>query len=251
MTLRAVVFALIAVAPTAAVLHAQTNTFDIVSDGKVVGKSTYTIAKAKQGFRLQGRTTYVIRPVEARATDDIRLSDNYGFLQGSITDQNSQTVYSYLPDKSRTTLTVGTIQAGAMDSHSLPIKPDAAFMPSFDAGAAQVMLLLALTHPTSNNLYNAIVPGNAGHAPKQYDPKSVEAETPDRRPGDNAYDVLWAKGSDATGTLDGKPVNLHSYTLTGKVSWTFYADDQNNLMQVDSSQDKASCIRANFKLGGS
>ena len=251
MTLRAVAFVLIAIAPTAAVLHAQTNTFDIVSGGKVVGHSTYTLAKAKQGFRLQGRTTYVIRPAEARTTDDVRLTDNYGFVQSSITDQNSQIVYSYIPDKSRTTLTIGTIQAGAMDSHSLPIKPDVAFLPSFDAGAAQVMLLLALTHPTSTNLYNVIVPGNSGHSQKQSDAKSLDAEAGDSHPGDNDYDVLWAKGADATGTLDGKPITLHSFTLTGKVNWTFYADDQNNLMQVDSSQDKASCVRANFKLGGS
>jgi hypothetical protein len=221
---------------------AQTSTFDIVFDGKVVGKSTYTMAKAKQGFRLQSHTSYVIQPVEARTTVDLRLSDNYSFLQSSVTDQNSQTVYSYTPDKSRTTLTVGTIQAGAMESHSLP---------TFDAGAAQVMLLLALTHPTSSNLYNAIVPGSAGHAQRQTDAKSLDVEGREKRQGDNDYDVLWAKGADATGTLDSKPITLHTFTLTGKVSWTFYADDQNNLMQLDSSQDRASCVRANFKLGGS
>ncbi len=97
MTLRTAVIALAVSLPAAAL--AQSNTFDLVSGGKVIGHSTYTLAKAKQGFRLTGKVGYSIHGVDAHISDDVRLSDTYAFQQGSLTDDNTQSVYSFVPDK--------------------------------------------------------------------------------------------------------------------------------------------------------
>jgi hypothetical protein len=173
------------------------------------------------------------------------------FQQGSLTDDNTQSVYSFLPDKSRTVLTIGTVQAGQMDSHKLAIKPDLVFLPGFDAGAAQVMLLLATTNPTATNLYNVFIPGAGavGRGSPPPEPTGGDAPAAAPRAGNNAYDTAWAKGSDAAGTIDGKPLALHTFVLSGgKATWTFYADDQNTLMQLDASMFGVSYIRAKFKL---
>ncbi len=151
----------------------------------------------------------------------------------------------------RTVLTIGTVQAGQMDSRKLAIKPDLVFLPSFDAGAAQVMLLLATTHPTATNLYNVLIPGagSTGRGAPPAEPTGGDAPAAAPRAGNNAYDAAWAKGPDAAGSLDGKPVTLHTFVLSGgKATWTFYADDQNTLMQLDASMAGASYVRAKFKL---
>jgi hypothetical protein len=246
-TLRLAILLPAALLPAAA--FAQTNTFDLVSGGKVVGHSTFTIAKAKQGFRLTGKFSYSNHGADAHISDDLRLTDTYAFQQGSLTDDNSQTVYSYTPDKARTALTIGAVQAGQMESHKLVIKPDLAFLPGYDAGSAQVLLLLAVTHPSGGNAYSVLIPG-VGAAARIPSPDAAGGEAPaGPRPGNNAYDTIWTKGADATGTFEDKPVTLHTYTLAGgKATWTFYADDQNTLMQLDASMVGTSYIRARFKL---
>jgi hypothetical protein len=229
------------------VATAQTNSFDIVAGGKAIGKDTYTLAKAKQGYKLDTHPTTHFAGSESNTSSEFKYDDNYGFVVGSTANQINQMHTSYTPDKTRTQLVVGVVQADVQNSRFLGIKPNFAIMPSYDAGAAQAMLLLAVTHPTADNLYNVVVPGLERSGPPADPGGGYQA--PRQKPGDFAYDALWAKGADTTGSLDGKPVQLHTYTLSaGKSTWTFYADDTNTLMQVDVSLLSASYIRTKFKL---
>jgi len=231
--------------------QAQSNSFDLMSGARNMGHVTYTFAKAKQGYKLTSRVSYHINGIDSDVSDEFKFSDTYTYLEGGASSVTTQMHTSYMPNKARTDLTVGMVQAGVQDSHHLAIKPDFAVMPPYDAGAAQVMLLLATTHPTADNLYNIVVPGSggAGAGKGAPPPDSSDASAPHQAPGNNAYDALWTKGPEAAGTLDGKPIALHTYILTaGKSTWTFFADDANTLMQLDNSMLKASYIRAKFKL---
>ena len=235
---------LLALAAPAAL--AQSNTFDLQSNSRSIGRSTYTLAKAKQGFKLSDRSSYHLGGTEADIADDFKLSETYAYLEGSSTNVTNQMHTSYVPNKTRTELIVGMVQANIQESRHLAIKPDFAIMPAYDAGAAQVMLLLATTHPTEKNLYNIVVPSSGGGAAP---PDAGQPAAGRPASGNNAYDALWTKGADTTGMLDGKPVALHTYTLTaGKFTWVFFADDANLLMQLNVSMLKTSYIRSRFKL---
>ena len=225
----------------------QTNAFDIQSGNRIIGKDTYTLAKVKQGYKLDSHPTTHFAGADTSLQNEFKYDENYAFLVGSSTDMVNQIHISYTPAKARTSLVIGSVQAGVQDSRFLDIKPDFSVMPAYDAGAAQVMLLLASTHPTATNLYNIVVPGAARSGPPSAADGTPLPTGP--RPGNFAYDALWTKGPAATGTLDGKPVQIQTYVLTaGKSTWTFFADERNTLLQLDVSALNTSYIRSKFKL---
>jgi hypothetical protein len=236
----------------AATASAQTNTYDLQSGGHSLGRASFTLARTKQGFKLSSHLSYHINGVESDISNEFKLSDAYAYLEGASSSISSQMHTSYVPNKTRTDLVIGMVQGGVQDSRHLAIKPDLAIMPPFDPGAAQVMLLLATTHPTGKNLYNVVVPGSTGgggRGESSPPPDPSEGGGGHQPAGNNAFDALFTKGPDGNGTLDGKPMAIHTYILTaGKNTWTFFADDQNNLMQLDNSMVRASYIRAKFKL---
>ena len=224
----------------------QNGTFDIQSGGRSIGRSTYSLSKAKQGYKLSSHATTHFGGSESELTNEFKYTDSLAYTEGFSSNIVSQLHTSYTPNKTRDQLTIAMVQAGVQDQHNLVIKPDFTIMPAYDAGAAQVMLLLATTHPSEKNLYNIVVPGSTRSGP--VDPADQVAG-PKASPGNNAYDALWATGPEAAGTLDGKPVALHTYVLTaGKFTWIFYADEAGTLMQVNVSMVNASYIRAKFKL---
>jgi hypothetical protein len=247
MFLRSTAFSLLL---AAAPLVAQSNAFDIQAGMKSIGRASYTLAPAKQGFKLASRSSYHLNGVDSELSYDFKYAADYTYLEGGSSNPTAQMHTSYTPNKARTDLVVGMVQAGIQDSHHLSIKPNFVLLPPYDAGSAQVVLLLATTHPTPDNLYNVVVPGggaNGGSAKGTVPDYPTQAPRPGM--GNSAYDALWTKGPDASGTLDGKPVTLHTYFLTaGKNTWTFFADDANTLMQLDNSMVKASCVRAKFHL---
>ena len=232
---------------TTTMAPAQTSNFDLESGSRHIGRSTFTLSKAKQGYRLVGHVDFRVNGMDSDFSDDLRYSEAYAYIAGSTSSNTTQMYTSFQPNKTRTELVIGMVQGGAQDSRHLVIKPDFTIMPANDAGAAQVMLLLATTHPTEKNLYNIVVPAIGSIRQRGASEEGAEATTAPA--GNFAYDALWTRGPDAHGTLDGKPVALHSYILTaGRNTWTFFADDANDLMQLDNSMVKTSCIRSGFKL---
>jgi len=213
-----------------AVLLAQSQTFDLKTENKVVGHDTYSMSKAKQGFKITSHYEYRADGREGEFANEYKLADDYAFGEISVTDNTGHMHSSYVPTKARTAVTVSRFQAGAQDSTSVPIKTDLMVLPPYDVGAAQAVLLLATTHPSTNGIYSVIIPdgGKGG-------PAAVEAK--------------WLKGREVTGTLDGKPVTLSTYLLaTTTLRMAFFADSNNTLMQCDLPQLKTSYIRSKFKL---
>jgi hypothetical protein len=222
---------------------AQNAAFTLLQGDKPVGKDTYTLAKAKNGFKLSSRYSYHLNGTEFSFQNDLKFNDAYGYLEGGSNNNATQSHLSFAPNKPQTDLTITTLQAGIMDSHHLAVKPGFVLLPVYDPGAAQVMLLLATTHPSADNLYSIVVPSSAS-APPSADGSPVQGTA-----GNFAYDALWTKSPDTTGTLDGKPTPVHAYTLkTGNNTWIFYAADDNTLLQCDVSMLHASYIRNGFKL---
>lgn len=250
MLLRLAIFALIPATAAAA----QTNSFDFVSGGRSLGRASFTLAPSRQGFKLSSHISYHMNGMESDVSDEFKFSADYAYLEGSSSSISTQMHTSYIPNKTRTDLVIGMVQGGVQDSRHLAIKPGLAILPPFDPGAAQVMLLLATIHPTANNLYSVVVPGatpggGGGRGDSAPPPDPADGGGGHQPAGNNAYDALFTRGSDGSGTLDGRPIALQTYLLTaGKNTWTFFADDQGNLMQMDNSMVHASYIRSRFKL---
>jgi len=230
---------------------AQANNFDIQAGMKSIGRSSFALAPAKQGYKLAAHSSYNLNGVEFDFSNEFIYSATYAYLEGGASSITAQMHLSYAPSKDRTDLVVSMVQGGAQASHHLSIKPNFVLLPPYDAGAAQLVLLQATTHPAPGNLYNVVVPGTGSAGRGGTRGGVADAQSSLGRPthGNNAYDALWTKGPETNATLDGKPVTVHTYFLTcGKATWTFFADDANTLMQIDNSMVKASTVRAKFHL---
>ena len=259
MNLRLPLLALALLLPAAAQAQADTHagTFDLIVSGVKIGKSTYKVEKTKAGYKLTNRATYRVAGTDGDQSDDFKFNDSFGYIDGTTTDHNTQLQTGYVPNKTRDQATITHFQGAAHDSSVIDIKPDLIVLPPLDAGAAEVALLLATTHPTPGNKYSLLIPGGAGAgsgggggrrgggAPSA----NTTADASALPPGDNDLDATWIKGKDTSGTLDGKLLLLHAYLFSaGGLRIILYADTDNNLMQLNAAAFHASYTRQNFKL---
>jgi len=260
MKLRTSVFLLAALLPPAVL--AQPNNFELHVSGKPIGKAVYSFTTTKGGLKLASRYTYHTAShdglrIEGDYADEFKFDSSYQYVEGTINDKNRQKSSSLLPNKTHTEMSVTSFAEGAEPTSFMPIPNNLILLPNFDPGAAQAVLLLATTHPTADSKYGILIPatasgGGGGGRGRGNASASADAltEGPEALPrGDRTYEAIWLKGTPFTGTLDGKAINVNSYMLAfGKFRWIFFADEANNLLQLNVSLLHASYIRANFAL---
>src|SRR6185312_13618799 len=235
----------------AAAAFAQANSFQLIKGGRTIGKASYTIDKAKDGsYKVKARFEYRTglstsdatadpsRPggtpaaiTDAQMSSEYKADANGNYLSGYTQDSADQMLTSFSPSKTRDVVVVGQTQGGtSLGSRSLPMpKPDFLVAPDYDPSAIQVALTGALAHPHTDHLYLLVVPalGNKG----------VQA----------AY-IKIADPTDATGTLNGKPVTLKQYPIGWSQSTgVLYTDADGTLMQIDVGPLGASYVRNGFK----
>jgi hypothetical protein len=251
MKLRSTVFAL-SLTAFAATVFAQANNFQLIKGGRTVGKASYTIDKTKDGgYKVKAKFEYRTgltatdatadpsRPgatpaaiTDAQMSSEYKVDANGNYLSGFTQDSADQMITSLSPSKTRDVVVVGQTQGGTgLGSRSLPMpKPDFMVAPDYDPSAMQVVLTAALAHPHSDHLYLLAVPGIGNK-------------------GTQAMYINIADPTDATGTLNGKPVALKQYPVGWNQSkGAIYADADGTLMQVDDGPLGASYIRNGFKL---
>jgi hypothetical protein len=251
MKLRCTVFAL-SLTAFAATAHAQANSFQLIKGDRTIGKASYTIDKTKDGgYKIKSRFEYRTglvagyistdpsRPgdsptviTDAQMSAEYKVDANGNYTSGFIQDSADQMMTSLTPSKTRDVVVVGQTQGGSgLGSKSLPMpKPDFLVAPDYDPSAIQVLLTTALAHPHSDHLYLLVVPGIGNK-------------------GTQALYVSIADPTDATGTLNGKPVALKQYPLGWNQSkGALYTDADGTLMQINVGPIGSSYIRTGFKL---
>jgi hypothetical protein len=250
MKLRSTVLAL-SLITFAATAFAQANSFQLIKGGRTVGKASYTIDKVKDGsYKVKGRFEYrtgqlvtdnspdpsrpaSMGPVvnEAQMSFEYKVDASGNYLSGFMQSGTDQMMTSFSPSKTRDAVVVGQTQGGtSLGSRTLPMpKPDFLVAPDYDPSAIQVVLTGALAHPHADHLYLLVVPGIGRQATQ------------------TVY-INIADPTDATGTLNGKPVALKQYPIGwNKTRGTLYADADGTLMQVDIGPTGASYVRNGFK----
>jgi len=239
----------LAIASSAA--QAQQNQFTILSGGLPTGKCVYTFDKAKDGYKIASRFQSRIAPravqgpaaegeegamkmiVEVQQIHNFKIDGNFQYLGSSVQDSVTQMTNGFSFNKQRTLLTISHVQAGAAESMpQMPIQHDPILLPEFDASPYQALLLMATNHPPADGLYFLIVPSNIPH----HGPLNGQAR--------------WTRAADTSGTLDGKPVVVHHFSLPfgEKNDYEIYADPDNTLLQVDVKDLKSSYVRNGFVL---
>jgi hypothetical protein len=252
MKLRFAAFVL-SLATFAATAGAQANSFQLINKGgKAIGKASYTIDKTKDGYKVKAKFEYrtgVAVPsdnpdsygpssdgsniTDAQVTSEYKVDGNGNYLSGFTQNSANQTITSFSPSKPRDVVVIGQVQGGVgLGSKSLGMpKPDFLVAPDFDPSAMQVLLTGVLAHPHADHLYLLAVPASG--------PRSVN----------NALYLTIADPTDATGTLDGKPVALKHYALGwNKAKGDLYADANGTLMQANIGTINARYVRAKFAL---
>jgi hypothetical protein len=225
------------------------NTFTLVSNGATVGKCVYSFDSVKDGFKIsssiQARvtpsqrntditTTPIVRTrlIDVQQTHSYKLDTAYAYTGGYVQDMSSQVKNGFSLNKPRTQLIFTHMQAGSVGQPSwVDLQPGYILLPDYDVSSIQTLVLLAVNHPTPNNVYFLIVPSaNLRGIPL-------------------AGPALWTTASDAVGTLAGKALTLHHYTLRcGKDSYDLYTDATNTLMEADLTAPDVKYIRNGFVL---
>jgi len=250
MKLRSTVFAL-SLTAFAATSFAQANNFQLVKGDRTIGKASYTIEKTKDGgYKVKARFEYRLgtgasevsvdpsKPgYSTSAVSDAQMSFEYkvdangNYTSGFTQNSADQMMTSFSPSKTRDVVIVGQTQGGTgLGSKSLPMpKPDFTVAPDYDPSAIQVLLTTALAHPHSDHTYLLVVSGG--------------------NKGTQALYLTIADPTDATGTLNGKPVALKQYALGWYQSkGVLYTDADGTLMQVNVGPTGSSYVRTGFKL---
>jgi hypothetical protein len=223
---------LLAVLALPAAVLAQAVTFDFTVEGKPAGKDTYTLAKDKHGYKLHSKYHFNVHSQDGDYSNDYKFNDVYATLEVAMSINSDQPVLvSYIPNKARNEVTISRVTGGSQNNDFFTIKPDFFILPPFDAGAAQAFLL-ACSLPATPSTVNIYVPTFA-----------------DTRSHGTPADARFVKGTTVNGTLDGKPITAKTFLLfTPDFRWIFYADDTNNLLQLDEPIAKASFVRQHFTL---
>ncbi len=233
---------------------AQSYNYEVQLDGKTVGKAAVSIKKTKQGYQVTSRYSYAMKGYDGRFENDYRVNDSYEWQQASAMNLATSTHYLDTLDATRTQLTVSMMQNGAQNSQNFPVRPDVELLPNLDPAAAQLLLLRAVTHPTANHKYNIVVPSfgepagsRNGSSGNEANPSTLVADQlPSSR---QSYDAAFVKDKDYGGTLSGKTIVVHSFTLVfGSFHWTFLATEDNSLLQMNIGSSQPSYILQGFVL---
>ena len=233
---------------------AQMNSFQLLNrDGRQIGVASYTIEKQKDGFRVRSKFAYKLGvPVavdesaepektpssnlitEAEMTGEYKLAPDYQLVSGFVQNRATQMITSLTPSKTRDVITVSQMQGGVSGgSQTLPMpKPAFYIAPDFDPGAMQALLLGAIKAPHADHVYLLVIPGMGG--PKgNTQPANIAIGDP----------------TDASGTLDGKPIALKHYDLQwNKAKGELWADADGNLMEVKAGTTRSTYVRVKFAL---
>jgi hypothetical protein len=232
-----------------AALAADNNSFTLLHAGKPIGRASYTIDTTKDGYRLRAHFEYRTpavstdtlnsghgsTPTEAQYSSEFKIDLNGNFLSGYTQNAANQMITSYQPSKLRDSITVSQNQGGISgDGRTLAMpSPDFLVAPDYDPGTLQILLTTSLAHPHKDSRYSLLVPGS-GIGPKSSNTLIYIAIHP---------------ASDATGTLDGKPVTLKHYQLSYlKGAADLYTDDAGHLMEADMGPLGSTYVRAKFAL---
>jgi hypothetical protein len=203
----------------------QTGTFVVSQNGHAVGTASFQIAPREGGFEstsavkvsMQGLEYSLSKTEEQDANHHVQHVVLSGLVNGSVVNVIGK------PDAANFLLNISA--NGRSSTVRLTAHSGAVFLPDFDPGALETLLIVAAAL-NARDLW-AIIPKQAG---------SVQA-------------IQLATYADEQGTLDGKPIEVHhlAATIAGEETDLFAGPD-NQLLQAELPQPGFALVRKGFVL---
>ena len=216
-------FASLSLAPLHAM--AQSGSFIVSQHGNSVGTASFTFTSTPKGYDSTSLVRIAMEGLDYALSKNERLSPANHLrhvLLSAIVNSSAVNVTG-APDAAQFLLNISA--NGRSSTTRLTAHPASVFLPDFDPGALETLLVLAVAH--NNRDLWAIIPKKAG---------SIEP-------------IQLATYADEQGTLDGKPITVHHLTATiaGAVT-DIFSGPESQLLQAELPQPGFALVRKGFVL---
>ena len=219
--------ALLAFVP--AVAGAQSGSFEVSQLGHHVGTASLDLVPTQGGFNSNSLVHVSMKGLEyaLSKTEQLSAENELLHVQISATVNGSAVSVTAKPDSARFLLNIsanGRSSTAVLDGHAATI-----FLPDFDPGALETLLVLGASH--NNRDLWAVFPKESGDQPAIVAP------------------IQLATYADEQGMLDGKPVNVHHLVATINNTRTeLFSGPENQLLQAELPQQGFALVRNGFVL---
>jgi hypothetical protein len=219
--------AFLALAPSAS---AQSASFTISQHGKSVGTASFNFTASPSGYDSTALVIINMKGLDysLSKTESLSPANHLRHVQLSAAVNGSAVNVTAAPDQKSAPppiLLLNTSANGQTTTTRLPAHSAAVFLPDFDPGALETLLVLAVAR--NNRDLWAIIPKKEG---------SIEP-------------IKLATYADEQGALDGNPVVVHHLvaTIAGKET-DLFSGPENQLLQAEFPQLGFALIRKGFIL---
>lgn len=211
------------------VLAAQTSTFEVSQLGHQVGTASFKVVANPGGQDSTSMVRVSMKGLEYALSKTEELSDANELqrVQLSATVNGSAVFLTAAPDAEQ--LLVNISANGRSSTTRLAQHPAEVFLPDFDPGALETLLLLGASR--NNRDLWAVLPKQSGNQPALVAP------------------IQLATYPDEQGTLEGKPIAVHHLVATINNTRTdLFSDPDSQLLQAELPQQGFALIRKGFVL---
>jgi hypothetical protein len=201
------------------------GTFQVAQNGHAAGTASFRFTAVQDGYRSTSLVNVAMQGLDYALSKSEQLSraNELEDVQLSATVNGQAVTVTAAPDAGQLLLKMSA--SGRTSSSRLAAHPDAVFLPDFDPGALQTLLVLAAER--NNRGLWAILPKKAG---------SIES-------------IELATYADQEGTLDGKPIVVHHVVATIAGAHTdIFSGPENQLLQAELPQAGFALVRKGFVL---
>lgn len=205
--------------------QASAQTFVLSQNGKSVGTANLLWTKGPAGVEVTSGANIQMPGLNYKFDENETLDAGFRLTKVQLNGNVNGTGASINTQKSAQQFLMKIGANGNVTSTPLAYHPNAVFLPDFDPAALQVLLHLGAAH--NNADLWALIPKQAG---------SIAA-------------LRVATDADMQGTLDGKPIAVHHFTVTGDAGKTeLFASPNNEILQAEWTDEGFALARNGFKL---
>lgn len=203
----------------------ESGSFRIAQNGHPVGTASFRFKANQVGYESTSLVKVAMQGLEyaLSKSEELSRTDELVQVQLSAIVNGQAVTVAAAPDTAQTVMQISA--SGKNSTTRLAAHPGAVFLPDFDPGAIQTLLMLAAAR--NNRGLWAILPKNVG---------SIEP-------------IELATYADQQGTLDGKAITVHHIVATIAGAHTdLFSGPENQLLQAELPQAGFALVRNGFVL---
>jgi hypothetical protein len=205
--------------------QASAQTFVLSQNGKSVGTANLLWTKGPAGFEVTSAANIQMPGLNYKFDENETLDTGYHLTKVQLNGKVNGTGASINTQKAPQQFLMKIGANGNVTTTPLAYHPNAVFLPDFDPAALQVLLNLGAAH--NNADLWALIPKQTG---------SIAA-------------LRVITDADMQGTLDGKPIAVHHFTVTGDAGKTeVFSSPNNEILQAEWTDEGFALARNGFKL---